>query len=170
MQSIASAVNQKAAFAELLLQAADDDSVGRHLQQALLQSAALQLGAAYRFFLAEIGAAYQCKNPAEISELSILLTLLQAQGKSPSETTEIGNLDQQPSSWLGQLRSCCKAIESLPQSNAAGGEPIVDTNRIAVHAMSEAEDWSLLTNTQLRQWLGSFGELVERHRQSMVEW
>lgn len=170
MQSITSAVNQKKAYAELLLQAADDGATNRHLQQALFQSAAMQLETAYRFFLVEIGAAYQCKNLVEITDLSALIASLQSQGKNPAETTEIGLLAQQSDSWLRQLQSCCTAISARPAIEAPVREVVADPNRIAIHTTSEGEDWSVLADIQLRQWLDGFSELVERHRQCMVEW
>jgi len=167
MNAYISAVNQKVAYAELLLAQARAASAQHHLHQALLQSFAFQLELAYRFYLREIADNYQCKNAPEINDLWALIAHLQLMGKNPAETREIYNLNGDPCSWLSELQVCCRANSQPPEQPKTTGAS--DGNFIPAVSLSQRYDWSCLSVDLVEPWLRAFSDLVERHRQAMVE-
>ena len=168
MNPFVTVVNQKRVFAELLLDSAGQAQGQKHLQQALLQSAVFQLAAAYRLYLGEIAATYQCPNAEAIDDLQSLEGALGAQDKEPAETRELSDLNRRPESWLSQLLDCRQSLTALAPAGQA--LPADDGNRIAAVSSAERYDWSSLSAEQLRDWLGAFNALVSRHRESMTEW
>ena len=165
MNAYISAVNQKKAFAELLLGQAVQAGDQHHLCQALLQGAVMQLEFAYRFYLRELADAFQCKNARDIADLWTLIAHLQLLGKNPAETREIYNLKEDPQSWLIELQECWRAIAQPPEVAVTpeGGD------RIAAVSIPRRHDWSRLSTDQVAGWLRAFTELVERHREALVE-
>jgi hypothetical protein len=149
MNTFISAVNQKMAYVE-----------------ALLQGAVLQLEMAFRFYLREIAEVYQCKNARDIGDLWTLIANLQLLGKNPEETREIYNLNGRPDSWLSDLLDCCRGI-AVPQESVRTKD--LDDNRIAAVSISQRHDWSRLSPELVESWLVALSEMLERHRQAMVE-
>ena len=168
MSQFASAVNQKTVYAELLLREAERAGENRHLRQAMLQGAATHLEHAYRLYLAEIGDNYQCREPARLTDLWILIANLQLQGKNPSETNEIYNLLDSEESWLSRLQACAAWLASPPEPSSPSAP--ADPNRIPAFSTDARDDWSKLDPAQIDAWISAFREMLERHRQSMVEW
>lgn len=167
MNPFVTVVNQKRVYAELLLDQSHRAAGQKHLQQALLQGAVFQLEKAYRFYLREIAATYQCKNAEQIIDLWTLIANLQLMGKNPAETSEIYDLNQKPDTWLSDLHACCDSFLALPETTVSSP---TEGDRIPALSSVHRYDWSNLDCAQVERWIASFGELVARQRQQMVEW
>lgn len=168
-----SQVNQKLFFARTLLEQAEQgvpaSKGGRlgHLEQALCQSVVFQLECAYRQHLREVADIYQCADPDIIATVEQLASALKAVDKHPAEATEMLNLEQQPQSWLWQLLKTWQLFQLLPQMSATADI----ASPIAVMQVSPGDRDVLppLTPEVARSWLLALEELVERHRELMVE-
>ena len=169
MNAFIPVVNQRRVYAELLLAQARD-CTPRHLQRALLESTVFQLECAYRLYLGEIAATYRSRQPEAIHTLLELVADLQGQGKTPAETEELSELCRRPDSWLSQLQACAASFASLPET--LHRPPAVDAaaNRIPALSSVERFDWSTLDTATVERWLSAFNELLNRHRETMVEW
>ena len=165
MNPYLSVVNQRLYFCRLLLE--QSESVGDNftpmLEQALRQSALYQLESAYHFYLGEVASTYRCRQPEQIHSVTELIAALELMGKHPSEAREIANLEQQPGSWLFQLMSAHRQMRAIQQ------EQVSEQSPIAVVQISPESEVQELTSDLLNNWRDAFNELVERHRQHMLE-
>ncbi len=174
MNPYLSAVNQKLFFCNLLLkQGANGEPeksspVQLHVQleQALCQSGLYQLEAAYGYYLREIAATYQFKSPETVSSVESLADSLSSINKHPAEAQEIQSLLEQKNSWLSQLLSAHKrlsTISSQPEKSTVSNSPI------AIVEVKQLDDVETLDYDLLGSWHKSFVEMVNRHREMMVE-
>lgn len=165
MNSYLSSVNQKHLFSTLLVDQARA-SEQRHLTQALLQGAVDHLHQAVAFYFCEVAETYQCPKAAQADSPEALSALLADMGKTPAEVSEILGLGRDPDSWFSAVENAYRALHSLPPSVAArSGEELISTV-----ALTEARDWSFLEVGQVQAWLTAFADMVERHRESMIEY
>lgn len=162
MNRFLSAVNQKRLFADLLLQQAYTAD-GRHLQLALVQGAVAHLHQALEFYCGEIAATYQCRQPELAVDTKTLVDQLNAVGKQPGEAQELQTLAQDRSSWYCQVHDCQQFFTTV----AEPAENRQDENLIAV--ASGREDWRLVSIRQVADWLAAFNAMLERQRETMVE-
>jgi hypothetical protein len=88
---------------------------------------------------------------------------LNAVGKQPGEAQELQALAQDRSSWYCQVHACQQFFAKV----AEPAETRQDDNLIAV--ARGREDWSLVTIQQVAVWLDAFNALLERQRETMVE-
>jgi len=163
-----SQVNQKLFFAGLLLdQNKQQEDRHGHIELVLCQSAVYQLECAYRHHLREVADTYKCSAPEDISSVEQLAKALEDTGKHPAEATEMMNLEQQAGSWLQQLLSTWRSFQQLPQQSARADS----ASPIAVMQVNEASQKVLgeLNKTQIQNWLAAMHELVDRHRELMIE-
>ena len=161
-----SSVNQKRLFARLLLdQAAAADQ--RHLRQALVQGAVDQLWQATRFYLGEVAATYQYPDPERADSPQALVDRLAEMNKTPAEASEILTLSGDSHSWLNRLEACYRGQRKVVTDAPRSGD---GENLVSVVAMTDDREWSLAGVEEVSAWLEAFSEMVERHRDSMVEW
>ena len=166
MNPYLSQVNQRRAYAGLLLEElvrAEQGGQNRLLTQALCQSVLFQLQAAYHFYLREVGATYKCRDPEHIEDVEALVEALQSMGKHPAEAHELANLEQQSGSWLHDMLSAYHSLSAAP------GEQPSQQSPIAVVQVSSERDPRDLDGETLSTWREGFEELLERHRQHMLE-
>ena len=163
------AVNQKLYFSDLLLQQIGRNSpaAGRqaeNLQLALCQSILFQLEAAYRLYLREVATTYRHSAADTISSVEELVAAMASMGKSPSEAGELVNLEADKASWLAKmLYAHDRLLEVEPQDVVNTASPI------AVVQIDQGEERHELSADLLEEWLGAFRDLIERHREHMVE-
>jgi len=170
MNPYLSAVNQKLFFCNLLLkQGANGESEKLspvQLEQALCQSALYQLEAAYGYYLQEIAATYQFKSPETVSSVESLADSLSSINKHPAEAQEIHSLLEQKGTWLSQLlnaHKCLSTISSQSEKSSVSNSPI------AIVEVKQLDDVETLDYDLLGSWHKSFAEMVNRHREMMVE-
>ncbi|MFA5548544.1 MAG: DUF6586 family protein [Porticoccaceae bacterium] len=155
-------VNQKLFFARLL---ADefDHAADAHHQRLRLESLLFQLYLAYHFHLRHIAASYQCRAPEDVHAVDDLVQQLAAGNKSPAEAAEIQALLGAPGGWLKPMlaayRACLGASQDTPGGVAEGLIPVAQVDG--------PEEFTVDT---ARQWLQGLTELVERQRDTMVEY
>ena len=163
-----SQVNQKLFFARLLLEqyGKTEDRYG-HIELVLCQSAVYQLESAYRHHLREVADTYKYQSPENIHSVEQLAVALESIGKHPAEASEMQNLEQQGNSWLKQLLTAWQSFQQLPQQEAQADS----VSPIPIMQVAEASQKTLtkLEIEQVRSWLAAMEELVDRHRELMVE-
>ncbi|MDG2018498.1 MAG: hypothetical protein P8J25_03535 [Porticoccaceae bacterium] len=170
--SYLSAVNQKLLFAKKLIKLIDSNAVAqedRHMRVALSQSITLQLGQAWAWHLQDVASNYKVKDPSNINSIDDLVECLMADGKQPAESTELKQLFYSNDSWANNLLYACSQLYSLPVIRKAE----MDADRLPMLSLDDvsnskrkAIDWDLST---AMQWSKQMNELVERHRDMMIE-
>jgi len=133
--------------------------------RGVLESAAWHLDRAYRYYLYELGANYQLKEPELNRTANELGNALEAIGKHPGEAAELSTLEK--NGWVADLKQVLGSVEQLDsgpreQKNSipAGELTLVDVSDEQVELSAET----------LATWLGNFKELTTRHREVMVEY
>jgi len=174
MNPYLSAVNQKLFFCNLLLKQGTNGGTEKpssaqlnaQLEEALCQSALYQLEAAYGHYLREIAVTYQFKSPETVSSVESLAESLASINKHPAEAQEIQSLLEQNDTWLSQLLNAhqrLSTISSQPAKSPASNSPI------AVVEVKQLDEVATLDYQLLSSWHKSFVEMVNRHRELMVE-
>lgn len=166
MNAYLSVVNQKLFFCKLLLrQGIAEESQPIHLELALCQSALYQLECAYHHYLREIATTYQFNSAESINSVEELASALESIKKHPGEAQEILSLLQADRSWLSQMLSAYQQLSLLPMpgNNATHSSPI------AVVEVNQDDGIPGLNYQQLDVWHKAFVEMVDRHRELMVE-
>jgi len=164
-----SAVNQKLLFAEQLSALLDEGSSNQHLEIAVAQSITVQLYQGWVWHLQDMASNYKLKNPEVISTAADLLNALQVEGKQPAEAAELHSLSCQPESWVVRLLNAHRQLYLVPEIRSAQ----MDADRLPVLAIDtlsadsgETVNWNL---SEVISWVVQMRELVERHRDMMVE-
>jgi hypothetical protein len=164
-----SAVNQKLLFAEQLSTLLDKAASNHHVEMAVAQSITVQLHQAWVWHLQDMASNYRLKDPAAVSNTSDLVNALQGEGKQPTEAAELHNLASQRGSWVISLLNAHRQLYLLPELRRAQ----MDADRLPVLAIdtlssvsAETGNWDL---AEVRDWMVKMRELVERHRDMMVE-
>lgn len=170
MNPYLSAVNQKLFFCNLLLKQGANGGAGKpssaQLEEALCQSALYQLETAYGHYLREIAATYQFKSPETVSSAESLADALSSINKHPAEAQEIQSLLEQKRTWLSQLLNSHKRLSTVSSQLVT---PPASNSPIAVVEVKQLDDVETLGYELLSSWHKSFVEMVNRHRELMVE-
>lgn len=170
MNPYLSAVNQKLFFCNLLLKQGTggepEKPLAVQLEQALCQSALYQLEAAYGYYLQEIAATYQFKSPETVSSVESLADSLSSINKHPAEAQEIQSLLEQKNTWLSQLLSAHKRLSTI---SSQAEKSSVSNSPIAIVEVKQLDNVETLDYDLLGSWHKSFVEMVNRHREMMVE-
>jgi hypothetical protein len=172
MNPYLSAVNQNLFFCKLLLKQglpkkeAAEDNQSVQLEIALCQSALYQLECAYGHYLREIAQTYQYKSAEHITTVEELVSALASINKQPGEAQEIQCLLENNHSWLSQMLSAYQQLSLLPNTQVAN---IAHPSPIALVEVKSLDDRIALDYQQLEAWQKSFVEMVNRHREMMVE-
>ncbi len=156
-----SRVNQKLFNARQLLADLEGAADPRR-RQLLLESLLLQLHLACHFHLRHIAAQYQCQKPEAVQGVDDLARQLEGLGKAPAEAGEIQSLGGDPSSWLGRLTACWQALFQATEPPA----PREAEGLIPLAVVDTVEEF---TPELGAQWLAALTEMIERHREGMVE-
>jgi hypothetical protein len=170
--SYLSAVNQKLLFARKLIKLVDVNHSAfqdQHLCVAMAQSITLHLGSAWAWHLQDVASNYKVKDPSIIHSVDDLAQSLLADGKQPAESTELKQLFYSDDSWANNMLYAYSQLSSLPIIRKAQ----MDTDRLpmlslddASNAKRKAVDWEL---ELALNWSKQMNELVERHRDMMIE-
>ncbi len=166
MNPYVTVVNQRHYFARLLLEKCHpaEDPHG-HAGQALTQSAVYQLEAAYRSHLRAIAFEYRCADPENIVTVQHLVSALRAVDKHPAEAAELDNLEGDDQSWLFALLTAHAALTGSRAVDAAAG---IEKLGISLKDVTNGREQGLSAD-RVEEWLSAFDELVNRHREMMVE-
>ncbi|MAW23088.1 MAG: hypothetical protein CBC07_000145 [Cellvibrionales bacterium TMED47] len=170
--SYLSAVNQKLLFAKKLIkliEANSSASQDRHLRVSLAQSITLHLGQAWAWHLQDVASNYKVKDPSIIKSVDDLEDSLMADGKQPAESTELKQLFYNNNAWANEMLYAFSQLSSLPIIRKAE----MDADRLPMLSLDDASnskrkavDWDL---DQAMDWSKQMNELVERHRDMMIE-
>lgn len=167
MSTHISAVNQKLVFARQLLRMLDTKgSPGNSSHQiaATAQSVAVQLHQAWLWHCRNIAEGYKLRDVESITDGDSLVAQLALQGKCPGEAVELQTLQHDANSWLSELLQAHKNIYLLPVVRKAE----MDADRLPMISLDgpAVVEWTL-ESAQL--WLQSMEELIDRHREMMIE-
>jgi hypothetical protein len=164
--SYLSAVNQKLLFAKKLIKLIEANKPAfndRHMQVAIAQSITLHLGQAWAWHLQDVASNYKVKDPSIIQSVDDLEQSLLAEGKRPAESTELKQL------FYSDMLYGFSQLSSLPVIRKAE----MDVDRLPMLSLDDvsnskrkAVDWHL---TMAIDWSKKMNELVERHRDMMIE-
>ena len=172
MNPYLSVVNQKLFFCKILLKQglpkkeAAEENQPVHLEVALCQSALYQLECAYGHYLREIAETYQYKSAEHITTVDALTSALAGMNKHPGEAQEVQSLLEDSYSWLCRMLSAYQQLSLLPNTQTAS---VDHASPIAVVEVKPLDDRIALNYQQLKEWQKSFEEMVNRHREMMVE-
>jgi len=161
-----SLVGRKLAYARALARLADNAVSDNIARGALCEGALQHLHSAYLAFVREIGATYQLSDPGALDSASQLRDALRQMGKVPNEASELCDLEADPASWLAALLSLQRGAEGRPSGPAMAAPTIEGLIQIKRVDQSTEE----LGPEVLRALLKSFVDLVDRHRETMVEY
>ena len=168
-----SAVNQKLLYAEQLLKHLDiDNSAGhkRYLSEAIAQSVTLQLYQAWSWHIKDVAYHYKLSDPSTIDNVSDLVRVLEEQGKTPTEATEMHHLASQDYSWVGKLLNAYQQLSQLPKVRKAEMDidrlPLIAIDRGSNNAVIPFE-WCIM---DVIDWKRQLEELVARQREMMIEY
>ena len=165
MSAHISAVNQKLLFARQLLRMLDaTGSTSSHEIAATAQSVAVQLHQAWLWHCRNIAEGYKLQDLQSVIDGDSLVAQLAKQGKCPGEATELQALQQDPGSWLSELILAHQNIYLLPVVRKAE----MDVDRLPMIALDGpvVVEWSI---GRAQLWLQSLQELIDRHREMMIE-
>lgn len=170
--SYLAAVNQKLLFAKKLIKLIESNEVAcedRHLRVAVAQSITVQLGQAWAWHLQDVASNYKVKDPAIIASVDDLVASLKAEGKAPAESVELKQLFDSHTSWASEMLNACSQLPSLPVIRKAE----MDADRLPMLSLDDASDsqrkaieWDLSIT---KEWSKQINELIERHREMMIE-
>ena len=170
--SYLSAVNQKLLFAKKLIKLIDSNAVAsqdRHMQVALAQSVTLHLGQAWAWHLQDVASNYKVKDASIINSVDDLEQSLLADGKQPAESTELKQLFYTDGSWANNMLYAFCQLSDLPIIRKAE----MDSDRLPMLSLDDASnsrrkavDWDL---AEAMDWSKKMNEIVERHRDMMIE-
>lgn len=170
--SYLSAVNQKLLFAKKLIKLIDANSAAiqdRHLRVATAQSITLHLGQAWSWHLQDVATNYKVKDPSIVNSVDDLEKSLLNEGKQPAESTELKQLFYTTDTWANNMLYAYSQLSSLPVIRKAE----MDLDRLPMLSLDDASDsqrkavdWNL---TEAISWSEQMNELVERHRDMMIE-
>ena len=168
--SYLSAVNQKLLFAKKLIQLCEANAPkDKHLQIAIAQSITLHLGQAWAWHLQDVASNYKVKDPSIILSVDDLERSLISDGKQPAESTELKQLFYSHGSWANNMLFAFSQLSALPVIRKAE----MDVDRLPMISLDDASnskrkaiDWNL---TEAIDWSKKMNELVERHRDMMIE-
>lgn len=170
--SYLSAVNQKLLFAKKLIKLIDSNAVAsqdRHMRVALSQSITLHLGQAWAWHLQDVASNYKVKDASIINSVDDLEQSLLADGKQPAESTELKQLFYSNESWANNMLYAFSQLSHLPIIRKAE----MDSDRLPMLSLDDASnsrrravDWDL---AEAMDWSKKMNELVERHRDMMIE-
>jgi hypothetical protein len=167
-----SLVNQKLAYASVIIKLLNDPHTSQKLeQQALADAAAFHLAMGLHFYLRELAEHNRIKNLSAINSVQDLVTALQQSDSVSSESSELLSLAQTGDTWLNHLTSyyaqLSKSPEKPKEQKAFGQE-----NLIELVELTEIDEQPLLKLTPelLVSWLDSFRALVVRQRDTSAEY
>ena len=170
--SYLSAVNQKLLFAKKLIKLIDTNSAAiqdRHLRVATAQSITLHLGQAWSWHLQDVATNYKVKDPSLVNSVDDLEKSLLDEGKQPAESTELKQLFYTTDTWANNMLYAYSQLSSLPVIRKAE----MDSDRLPMLSLDDvsdsqrkAVDWDLI---EAISWSKQMNELVERHRDMMIE-
>jgi len=157
-------VNQKRLYSQLLLAEAQNFQNQPHLQRGLIEGALLHLNQARLFYLSEVAEMYQCPQPEAARTPKTLAEQLASISKFPAEANELVALSEDKNSWYAQVTRCAQFLALAPKRLNSSSASLIKALDV------DAEDAGPeLSVASLKAWLDSFVELVERHREVMVE-
>lgn len=157
-------VNQKRLYAQLLLVEAQKAEGQIHLQRGLLEGALLHLNQAALFYLAEVAEMYQCPQPEAAATPRQLAEKLALMGKVPAEASELVALSEDKKSWYAELNRSARYLALAPKR----AKP-AESNLIKALDVDAEDTPPELNVATIEGWLRGFVEMVERHREVMVE-
>jgi hypothetical protein len=167
MSTHISAVNQKLVFARQLLrmlEVSGSSISSSHQIAATAQSVAVQLHQAWLWHCRNIAEGYKLQDLESITDGDSLVAQLAKQDKCPGEAVELQTLQHDSNSWLSELLLAHKNIYLLPVVRKAE----MDVDRLPMISLDGPKmvEWTV-ESAQL--WLQSLEELIDRHREMMIE-
>lgn len=166
--------NQKLAFARLhldaLVQAQGSTGWSKHaLIESYHESVLFHLRGALHAFVREVGEHYRLACD-QIDDIAGLQAQLERTGQESPELNELQQLSSQAGGWMQKLQHAYDACWQA--SDVRGRLPEAEQSLSEIHVVQinpdHSEDADLLSECQ--HWFNTLRALVERLRNSMLEW
>lgn len=139
--------------------------------RGVLESCAWHLKRAYVYYLCELGANYQLKSPEKNNSADDLARALESVGKHPGEAAELSKLEHD--GWISDLFSTLASSEApgtSVQKTVGTLSPDTGISNSGLQLVDLDQTIVPLTAESLTEWLGKFKELIDRHREVMIEY
>lgn len=156
-----------AASAHLKLLPEPENGNKRIVLQALLESSLFHLVLASQAYFRELASNYQLADVDSITQISDLEQRLQVAGKTPAEASELEVLSIE--GWLGDAFQSF-AVIGRERFVAQHAEPKTDSMIPMTELTNKTSEPKQLTPEQLSEWIEKFREMLNRHREIMVEY
>lgn len=170
-----SLVNQKLAYANVIIRNLEDSTSAINAaqklnQQALGDAVVFHLMTALHFYLRELAEHQSIKNLSAINSTQDLIESLEQADRISSESIELHALSQTPGSWLCQLLNYHDHLLQSPKKRKEK-KSFGQENLIVLVELTEAEDQAplALSKDALKSWLSSFHDLIIRQRETSAE-
>lgn len=139
----------------------------RIVAQALLESALFHLILAYKKYLRELADNYQLANSDSIDSFLGLRQAFVDSDKTPAESNELEVLVNE--GWIGDALASFEIVgeESRSKKLEQQTELLIPLANLGTAYVAKSKP---LTQQLLMQWIESFRELINRHRDIMVEY
>lgn len=162
-------VNQQLIFARHQLQSRLDETNAsdRMRNQGLLNAGIWHLRWAYRAYIAEVGANYKLQQPELPVDARSLGGALQAINKHPAEAQELLKLENE--GFIAELLAALGSIEQV-EAGLIPAPPSEQSDPLKLIDISQEPEKISYDFDDLANWIASFKELIDRHREHMIEY
>lgn len=166
-------VNQQLIFARHQLQSKIESSDKelnaneRMRNQGILHAGLWHLCWAYRAYLVEVGANYKLLKPELSNTAKELSIALEAMNKHPAESHELERLETE--GFVYDMFQALAGIEQI-ESGLIPPAPADASSPIALKDITDTVEKLPLSFECLSLWVESFKEIINRHREHMVEY
>lgn len=166
-----SVVNAKLAYARALLRlGGGPGATDPMVRTALVEGALLHLHGAWLAFLREIAVNYQLREVDVVVSAHALCNALGTSGTVPSEASELRDLEAEPGSWVTQLLQITQEVGGGARPGATGGASAASRAEGVIAATADASATTTLSSSTVRALLVALVDLIERQRNTMLEY
>lgn len=164
-------MNRQLAFARYQCSARlqETNAAERLRNQGALYAGIWHLSLAYKNYLAEVGATYKLTQPELCQNAIDLCKALESMNKGPAEATELARLESKGfvADILGALEGIQRiASGQIPPAPSDMGEP----DPLKLVDLSGSDEEVEVGFEELSAWIQQFKELIDRHREHMIEY
>ncbi len=164
-------VNRQLAFAryQCSSELQETNAAERLRNLGALYAGIWHLSLAYKNYLAEVGATYKLTRPELCKNANDLCQALESMNKGPAEATELARLERQ--GFIANVLGALARIEQVAEDQVPPAPSDMDTsNPLRMVDVSDFEEELNVKFEDLSSWIRQFKELIDRHREHMIEY
>ena len=152
---------------QLSLRLEEKNASDKLRNEGLIEAALWHLGRAYRAYIAEVAANYKVPKPELPKDAKELSESLQAINKHPAEAQELERLASE--GFISSLMSALIGMQTV-QAGLFAPAPTETQNPLNIIDITELSEPLDLSFELLTEWVNAFKELIDRHREHMIEY